>query len=253
MSGSGLQGHVIEACRQVIENKPDFWLLAALTDYSFEEGTRNASFREPVQTLAAAGAPAPLVADLHQGINGVLSDALRAAVPAATVAQNKSRVPDLLVRGASGDEVAIEVKLLYDLTYTKYYRSAAHDHTKLSELRSGRSATAALAVAFSVQLPEMDYPHGYWYGRPRGSRSRTDQRVRSGSDAQLRELEQRAGAPPSHTVRGSAQLVDRVAPSTLEVASRWFAEVFAPSASWSFQPGRHLVGADVTCAVWEIE
>lgn len=160
-----------QACDRLLAEH-QFWILAGLTDRSFEEGERNAAFREAVDWYDGAGLPAPLSAKLRMGINVNLAHALRALDdPPPNIEHTSTRsgkYPDVCYgHNADGSATIVEVKPAYDMTMPKWYPIIAADGEKLINFRAQGHASHLLQVVFFLQLPNFDYPAGSWYGSHR--------------------------------------------------------------------------------------
>jgi hypothetical protein len=245
---------VAEACKRTIERHADFWLLAALTDYSFEEGRRNDDLEHALRAIDEAAGDTAASAKIRAGINSVLREELSVGEGVCSVDRNQSRSPDLWVRRTHGRSAAIEVKLIYDLTYKKYYWATKDDGPKLLALRAREPDVELYQVVFFVQLPALDYPGGRWYGRDRVSRSRRKQTVWGGHSAQFSELMRLIVTPPAWPGTSSPSRVDLlplVAPATLDVARRWYQAALVPTTAWNLRPEVHLVDAAAGAAIWQ--
>ena len=148
------RAELIRACQLLIRDFNDFWLLSAITDYSFEEGDRSGHFKKVIASYLAAGAPAPLLLQMQKGINGNLADILATR---GVVTRNKWEGQDLLLAREDGAEARVEVKQVFDCTVPKYYHSVAADMRNLRDVHQ-RGFTGALFLAvFFVQLPDFRY------------------------------------------------------------------------------------------------
>ena len=52
---------LVGACRAMLDQRQEFWILAGLTDRSYEEGIRSQPFCESVSYYAEVGVPAKLL------------------------------------------------------------------------------------------------------------------------------------------------------------------------------------------------
>jgi hypothetical protein len=144
---------LVEACRSLIRDFNDFWVLSAITDYSFE-GDRSSHFSKVVKSYVTAGAPASLVTQMQKGINGNLAEILAAKGAAK---RNKWKGQDLLLTGADGTDARVEVKQVFDCTVPKYYQSVAADLKKLKDVSERGFIGGLFLAVFFVQFPNLRY------------------------------------------------------------------------------------------------
>ena len=92
------------ACSALLDDASynDFWVLAGLTDRSYEEGDRNSAFRVEIEHYESVGLPMANCAELRRGINGNLADLLSRRNSGKKVKRNKWAGQDLSITG-SGD------------------------------------------------------------------------------------------------------------------------------------------------------
>jgi len=244
------------ACRRTIERHRDFWLLAALTDQSFEEAD-HPHYRGAVARMTSC-AP-PVAADLRLGINGVLAAEI-AAAPTELVCTHRNQAlrpsrlrPDFRVVAPCGTHAALlQVKQFYDLTQgEKWRREIERDHAKYDD------AHDVWRVVFFIQLPGLDYPEGKWPRTAEEVRPSRAQWVRKGGGfcgiaTQLRAVQTYLGQSPAWSTASPGEWMQlrSASDAALDVARRWFAESFRPAVAWSFDPDRHLVDAAAAVAVW---
>jgi hypothetical protein len=153
-SASSLREPLVEACRTLLRDFNDVWVLSAITDYSFEEGNRSSHFANVVQSYVDSGVPAPLAAQMRKGINGNLAEVLASR---GAVTRNKWKGQDLLLTGGDGTEARVEVKQVFDCTLARYYDSVAADLEKLKGVRGRGFGGELFLVVFFVQLPNFRY------------------------------------------------------------------------------------------------
>jgi len=232
----------------------DFWLLAALTERSFEEGDRNRVFRESVVSYENAGVTGPLISQLRGGINERLASAIQqTGLAADPVMRNPSKGSDLKFSTRNtGTPVEIEVKMIYDMTFKKYYTSIVDDIRKLEALRIAGFPGELFLIVFFIQLPGMDYPAGTWY-QNKPCKSRSGFLVVSGIQDQYKCLrEQMTKAPiwPNAEPLPAYRLVHPTAEVSEHLLMRWFESVFQPRGPWKFTAATHLRDAAVGVAIW---
>lgn len=242
--------YLVDACQSLLKTQNDFWLLAAITDRSYEEGTRNRGFRESVDSFQAVGVSAMLVQQLKKGINGCLADMIQFSPEIlGQVTQNKSRVPDLMFRTKSA-EVYVEIKLVYDCTFLKYYPSVAEDALKLKMCAVPNREL--IQIVFFTELPNYYYPSGTWYGK-KWAKDRRGWLVKRGIDDQFATLQRHltssptwpAAAPYRQELQFPCEAIDEAR------LGRWFQSVFQPDNRWEFRAPEQLHGAAVGVAIWD--
>jgi hypothetical protein len=241
---------VVSCCKQLLEQNDDFWLVGALGDWSFEEGSRSSSFRNYVQTLRVQGFSERLTTCLDKGVNGNLAGCIcqHPNVDASSVSQHQSRGSDIRFRTKDGVRVEVEVKAVGDGTFAKSYPVVANDLLKLA----GRpdKTTFAYAVVFFIQLPHFDYPSGCWYSSAKRYPGRTC--VKKGIDTQFEYLMNftkerpwwRDGEVHKHALSFALAGVEE---RTLRDR---YSAVFRSDRPWSFEAVTHLRDAQVGCAIW---
>src|SRR5947209_2828816 len=116
-----------QAMAASVRQRQRFWVLAALTDRSYEEGDRNHEFSEAVSFYERAGVASEVLSEMRLGINGNLRDLCAEGLPSGHLVQrNKWRGQDLRFFDPTGIEQArAEIKPLYDLTLDKHYLTTA--------------------------------------------------------------------------------------------------------------------------------
>jgi hypothetical protein len=81
-----------------IDQRNEFWILAGLSDSSYEEGVRNAHFARVVRAYAEAGVPDVWLEQLRLGINGNLCAIIQDQLPSGySVRRNQGRGQDVLI------------------------------------------------------------------------------------------------------------------------------------------------------------
>ena len=158
-------------CDRFISSEPEFWLLVALTDASYETGG-SVYYRQAVDSFAAAGLRAATVKRLRLGVNNILAGMVDAEHPdLGPVRANLQRGgirPDLCF-GSQADktETLVEVKGVFDMTLLAFYGKKGHgiadDRDKLRKVRCQGFAGHLLQVVFFVELPNYAYPSGRSY------------------------------------------------------------------------------------------
>jgi hypothetical protein len=244
-----------ETCIELMSSFDEFWILAALTDASYEEGERSSDFKRSIDRYAQAGAPEWLLKQLRNGINGNLRAVLERANPTlGRVIRNVGKGQDLSYDAWKyAPAASIEVKLVYDCTLPKYYPSVAADWDKLASLRSKGFSGDLFLTVFFVQMPRYEYPAGRWAGRSRDSLSRQKYLCHCGIAAQFSTLTRALPHSASWPLQGSPYVrkLTALIGEPLEVGRRRF-EDFQPTVSWQFNAAQHLEDASVGAAIWQI-
>lgn len=242
------------ACVALTERYDDFWLLAALSDWSYEEGIRggrNKGFGKAVDSFERAGVPAALVAQLRAGINGNLADVLRAR--GLAVQCNPDCGPDLELTSptASPGRALIEVKLLFDGTLYKYYANVAADRDRLVGWKS--PGMECVQAVFFTQLPCFHYPAGRWYGASKADPARQTRCL--GIRSQFQKLMSAMPHQPTWPESGVHvhPLPFPTGVVTEELLLRRYQEIFIPSRPWNFNATEQLKNAQVGVALWRME
>ncbi len=233
---------VPEACRK-LSSFSDFWLVAALGDWSFEEGDRNASFVRYVRSWDQPDFPLPidLLRDVRLGINGVLCRLIGQQPDVESCDRNPSYGPDIVFR-ASGCSFSVEVKYIFDCAYTKQYETA---------IPADRDKRPDFQIVFFISFPNYRYPAGRWYG---GGWTKSRQTNVIGVAAQYRKVCQFLGKTaswPGGTRPFCADLPQGTEIVTQDRIQRRFAAAFQPGETWQFSTTEHLRGAQVGFAVWD--
>ena len=243
------------ACKKLLDDYNDFWVLAGVTDCSFEEGTRSDDFVKPCDSYADAGVTSPLLDQLRAGVNGNLATILSEHCVAGSVVRNKWRGQDLHFQSSPEAAVAFaEVKLVFDCTLPKFYDLVAHDWDKLRAVQAGGFQGDLFLAVFFLQLPRHEYPGGRWYGSAKESPRRSRYLMFPGIATQYAEVRRRLpdapawpGEPPYVRPLSSAlTMVDA------GVFNRRYASILEPDAPWQFDPAEHLIEAAAGVAVWQI-
>lgn len=242
------------ACVYLTEQMNDFWLLAALSDWSYEEGIRggrNKGFSRAVDSFEHVGVPDTIIQQLRAGINGNLASVLRSH--GIDVQCNPDCGPDLELqaRGASTDRALIEVKMLFDGTLHKYYSSVAADRDRLLNWRSPK--VKCVQAVFFTQLPCFDYPIGRWYGASKSDKARQTRCL--GIESQFNRLMSVMPQRPTWPESGVYihELAFPTSVVTDEMLLRRYKHIFIPAHPWSFVAAEQLRNAQVGVALWEIE
>ena len=232
----------------------DFWLLAGVSDWSFEEGIRggkNKGFAKAVDSFQRAGVPNSTIAQLRDGINGNLAAVLEGT--GVGVNRNIERGQDIELHDTATRAVIspVEVKYLFDCTYDKYYPAVAEDRERVRP--SARRRNPGFQVVFFVQLPNFLYPRGRWYGSSKIDGPRPTNHV--GIQRQFRKLMSVLPHPPTwpengpyvHALKFPTEIV------TDALLLRRYAEIFTPAEPWTFTGIEQLRDAKVGVAVWQVD
>lgn len=250
------------ACERLIEEQPDFWTLAGLTERSFEVGSAP-KFSESLAHYRAAGVSEQLATTLAAGINRSLARMVEQCAPSVGAvrynAANKGVIPDLCF-GPVGErsETIAEVKLVYDFTGADWYgeKGVTGDASKLRAMRREGFVGHLIQIVFFVQLPGLEYPAGDWYPPTWASwRSRTEmlRRCFPGIPAQYARLRRHMTAAPAWPPGDAphVQSLPKPSPELSATIERFYGRVFRPSCPWRFDASAHLADAAVGVAIWK--
>jgi hypothetical protein len=250
---------LIGACAELLRSRQDFWILAGLTERSFEEGERNASFREAVDWYEKAQVASKLLAQLRWGVNRNLVDLIESCpAPPPGIEWNPTRDrerPDICYgSSADGTSARVEVKAIFDCTGGKWYPITAADGDKLRAHRKPNVPGHLFQAVFFLQLPGYDYPQGRWFPPNRklcGPRS--DYVCYAGIEKQYKALRKRMATAPAWPTNDRPFVVPLALSNEALVPAirRWFDLVFDRSTPWDFDEKMHLADAAAGCAVWE--
>jgi hypothetical protein len=227
-----------DACLTVASEFNEFWILAGLTDRSYEDGIKKRGFPNAVKRYTEAGVAGDLLLQLQNGVNGNLFDALQSEPLNKSVVRRTGRGQDLTFTHASSDHTAkIEVKLLFDCSYSKHYQSTADDWDKLAKVRTSPSNDDLFLVVFFQQMPQYDYP---------GRKGYLNQ---CGIHAQFQKLRMHMAGKPAGPQNGlCVHQLAALTSQTHELASK--GRPVRPN--WKLNPEIHLQDASVGFAIWQI-
>lgn len=230
---------VTNACERLASQFDDFWLFAALGDWSYEEGERNSHYRRYLESWLPTELPPDLLPTLRMGINGNLAELIRADPAVREVTTSPSRGPDIVFQAEAGKST-VQVKLLFDCTISKY----------LVDVEADRSKDCSYQVVFFVSLPNFQYPAGRWCGKDKLSPAR--QVTTSGVEAQYSLVRERLGAATWPTDGPLVNELPVFSTAVDAAIQAWLARVFKPKAGpWSFDATAQLHGARIAVAVWD--
>ncbi len=233
---------LIDACSHLVSDFDDFWLVAALSDWSYEEGIRAKGYRTYLESWTGAAAlPDDLMACLKKGINGNLVDVLRQNPAVLEAEPSPNRGPDIVITATDGGG-RVQVKLVYDETLSKYFTEIAADRGKQCDYQ----------VVFFTSLPNFNYVSGKWY-RAQTRKARSSEMNVVGIPLQLAKVVEKLGCRPNWPA-GEAfvhSLPCGTAIVTEQLIRNRYAQVFAPKTAWTFAAGTHLRDAKVGVAIWD--
>jgi hypothetical protein len=222
-----------DACDSLITEQPEFWLVAGLTDASFETG------------------------QLRLGINGNLALIMERTHSVRAEVRRGSIRPDICIDSAEGETV-IEIKLLYDMTIPAYYghkdgHGVADDREKLLNLRREGFGGKLFQIVFFLELTSYDYPSGRSFAPEwEAHGSRKSYPGLRGITAQYQRLLQFLGRPATPADAPRVHHLPLPAKGTCEALNRWYSEVFRPDmAEWRFQADVQLARAAAGFAIWQ--
>lgn len=239
-----------EACAELASTDDDFWLLAALSDFSYEEGTRNRrkskSFLHYVESVEAVGVDSKLLERLHGGINAALGNILQKRPDVRQASRRTNGFPDVQFDDPTAHHADVQVKLVHDGTGRQYYDKVSADKATLA-----RGSGARLQVVFFTQLPCFHYPPGCWYGEATSSPKRRCHEP--GIARQSALVVAKLGAPP--TWPAGEVFTHRLAFPTAHVDEALllarYQQVFKPDVPWPFVAAEQLKDAAVGVAIWQ--
>jgi hypothetical protein len=256
---------VRDCCEKFLSFSDDFWLVALLTEWSFEVGNRR-KFIRAVRSFSDARIAQSTTEKLGKGVNTNFVDLVEREYPhLAPVRRNRAWrgiIPDFRFGPAgTGGEVIGEIKALYDFTSLKFYSGpVAYDREKLLRNRSTKFAGYLFQVVFFTQLPGYNYPPGIWsYPGPKGfpeekhCGTRTASVVNETIDTQYQYLRTFLKEEPAWSALGeNVKRLEMRSEDELAAISRRFKSVFRPDPgeSWEFRPETHFARAAIGCAIW---
>lgn len=233
---------VANATREAFQVNQLPWLLSAVTDWSYEEGSAK-SFVAYTRLFEACGTPQAISARMRLGINGYLEQAF----PKFGLSVTDRRVNngyDFTILDSRGGTADIESKLSYDCTLKKYYSEISQDRERLQRGNLGE----AYQIIFIVSLPEYRYPSGFWNGKHYPKR----QTVNLGLDSQWAAIQEKIPCPTSWNdgLPVTLKFDDDEKEKAKCLIDAYFAHVFRPDSHWSFDLA-HLRDAAVSIAIWK--
>jgi hypothetical protein len=228
-----------DACDAVL-SLDDFWLIAELTDWSYEVGAKNAHFARSIAQYRELGLSVQLIQQLENGINGNLADLLGCE-------QNKGAGQDVELGGIESSRALAEIKMVHTVTMPKYYPCIAADCVKLAMRRRDFDGDLFLVVFF-IHLPNYRYPKGVFNGA--GFPSRTFRN--RGIQDQFERTRNQIGQEPAWPAK-APRIRSLTEPSSevLAIVERWCA-LFECSPPWTFDSKEHLSDAAAGYAIWQI-
>jgi hypothetical protein len=250
---------IVGACTRLVTEFDDFWLLASLTDSSYEEGGSK-WFRRAIESYDQVGVPAQIIGALRTGINGNLKALLETTALSAQrrkqppkICNSRDRI-DLLLRQVDGGCTAfVEVKRLFDCTIARYYSDVAGDRGKLQ--RYVGHGIECYQVVFFTQLPYFRYPPGVWYP-PENKRWKAREITWLGIEAQFARLMTLMPEPPTWPAGPNGPFLRDIASPTSNVTDthllRRYGQIFTPDCEWLFNATEQLRDAKVGVAIWQV-
>jgi hypothetical protein len=244
-----------DACCNLLDNPEfnDFWVLAGLTERSFEDGDRilRSKFINEVKFYESIGLPQPMSAKLRRGINGNLHDILANRSPWIRPIRNMWTGQDLTFMCPGNLEATVEVKLVFDQTLPRFFANVAHDREKLSKLREQGFRGDLFAIVFFITFPNYLPPSGEWSGvfwKGRAFRMRNSDIADQFGKAAACFAGPPAWPPQDAPYKHKLHIP---APENLSVIKRSFDTSSCPSLGWHFDPEVDLRGAEVGMAIWQ--
>jgi hypothetical protein len=241
---------LIASCTHLLRSNDAFWLIPALSDISYEEGVHHENF---LRSWTEEGLDQGLLQSLKAGINGQLFSYLEATTQFALLTRRTMRngkFPDTFFQLKPTDGITeVQVKLLFDCTYTKHFDSVRLDMIGLKE-RAHTNAHGFLIVFFT-QLPNFHYPRGFWHGASKAATARAC--VKKGIDAQFRHLLGQLGVSPTWPAEGPLRHPLQLSEALFEKVRTRLKRVFKPenpASNWEFAK-EHLCDAQVGVAIWQ--
>jgi hypothetical protein len=255
---------ICDVCDAILSFDDDFWLVAMLTDWSFETAG-SAKFRRAVRSFTEAGLPVQTAERLAKGVNGNFVELIESRhshlKPVhGNRGHGKGTRPDFRFGATgTGQEVIGEIKVVYDLTIPAFYghkdrHGVADDRDKLLKIRAAGFAGHLFQIVFFAQLPNFDYPPGCWYA-PAWKHcvwARRQYAGYRGIDAQYRYLRTLLTDEPIGTAAGpTIRRLSSPSDGAITAMSSRFASVFRPDdGDWKFNPLQHLAEAAVGYSIW---
>jgi hypothetical protein len=243
-----------DACRALV-NDPlhnDFWVLSGLTDRSYEEGDRNQKFKWEIKAYESAGLSPAMSEQLRLGINGNLKTILSSQFPEISIKRNKWAGQDLTIRSPRKPDAVVEIKLIFDCTMPKYFKSLAHDLEKLHQRRADGFTGELFAVVFFATLPEYLYPRGLWFDKQ--WRSRSAYMRNCGIANQFVQAVERMKCKPIWPAKGAPYIreMKSLAHGNYEVVCKLINNNFQTDEPWQFNPKKHLRKAEIGVGIWQM-
>lgn len=220
------------------------WLLCAITDWSYEEGSAP-DFAAYTKLFEETGPPPAIVARMRLGINGWLHEAFEGNGLKVTD-RKKSHGCDFTIQTIGGLTADVESKLSFDCTTPKYYaKEIPLDREKLL----ASCATHAFQLVYIVSLPNYDYPRGVW----NVSRCKRREVNNLGQVSQWNAI--RSRIPFDTEFPGGGPIVfpfeERAKVEANKYLEMFYDKVFRPSEPWTFDLHEHLRGASVGITLWQ--
>jgi hypothetical protein len=247
-----------ETCIHLVTHFNDFWLLASLTDSSYEEGGTK-WFRRAVESYERVGVRAEIINTLRNGINGNLKALLETASLSVqprkqpAMCNSKDRIDLILQRMEGGPTVFVEVKRLFDCTIDRYYSDVASDWTKLQKYIA--CGIESYQVVFFTQLPSFRYPGGVWYP-PANKRWKAREVTWLTIEAQFAHLMTLMPHCPTWPNGASGPFTHDLDFPTNNVTERHllrrYDDIFVPDDAWTFNSTEQLRDAKVGVAIWKV-
>jgi hypothetical protein len=187
-----------------------------------------------------------LLSDVKLGINGLLDRLVIQQAGVESTKTSPSHGHDLVFR-AKGSRFSVEVKYIFDCTYTKYYVYA---------VPADRDKHPNYQVVFFVSFPNYRYPAGCWSGGRRDPRRLMPAREINivGIAAQYAKVCQtlgRAASWPSAQCPYAVDLPRETETLSEDRIQRTLARLFRPTKAWRFSASTDLEGAQVGFAIWD--
>lgn len=227
-----------KCCQALCTGFDDFWLLAGLTDRSYEDGVKKGGFPKAVDAYVAAGLTGKMLKQVCNGVNGNLLALLKDDPDVCDPVRRTGEGQDLTFSNRqTGRPASVEVKLLFDCSQSKHYATTARDWDKLEKVRASGTSGDLFLVVFFHQMPNYDYPKrsGYLHHQ--------------GIGAQFAELRRYIDRPPLWPV--PAPYTHLIGPPSAEVKDlllkRW-----PPRIDWKLDLSAHLREAGVGVAIWQV-
>jgi len=240
------------ACEQFLSEAFQlFWVIATLTDSSFEIGNAT-QYKAFIRHYRTEDVGEDVIEQLNRGINGnlvkIITD-LGYSVEQESARQTDNGRVDIIYTDPQKGKIAVEVKYFYDCTMPKYMEAITSDRQKLQSMKVRSDIAERYQVIFFVSLPNYRYPRGSWIGKY--YKAREDYLHFVGHAEQLFQSKKALSAvepvwPAANPPRSRPLKLTR----SQQAVEEWFRRIFKPADKWLFELNKNLKDARVGVAIW---